>query len=531
MNEASSAHWRGRIAMLIALLVLMAATSPTLGDELLPRVPPLKPAQTIVGEMHEPREVVVKFAEGTAIRLNASPDGSSIPFTIASQDHAVKLQHVLQTHEVSLREFERLFTRSEKRLDDERKEAEQLSGRKLANLNLYYRVKMPESGDIAKFCDALNALSFIELAQPVPRPAPPPAMPVPPPPRDIPPKTPDFSSIQHYRGSAQGIGADDVKSIAGADGTGITIVDIEYQWVLDHEDLGLPTSANIDSATIDNPYPKYEGNHGTAVLGELGAKNNGYGVTGLSPAAVLKVAPQSTVEFGFRTERAVDLATSALSSGDVILMENQTCVCNINCPYDGSQRGLGPSEWYQPVYDAIEHATARGIIVVAAAGNGSVNLDQSSCNNRFNRNVRDSGAIIVGAGRSTDRRPHTYSSYGTRVDVHAWGDNIVTTGYGDLFNSCCVRQRYTQSFRGTSGASPMVASAVGIIQGILKASGHLPMKPRDVRSLLVRTGTPQGVGGGRHIGPRPNLVAAVEELSVSKRGIGHGAAAIDGSAE
>ena len=530
MNGASTAHWRGQIAMSIALLVLMAATSPTLGDELLPRVPPLKPAQTIVGEMYEPREVVVKFAEGTDIRLNASPDGSSIPFTIASQDHAVKLQRVLREHAVPLDEIKRVFTRSEGELDAERKEAEQLSGRKLADLNLYYRVKVPENGDTAEFCDALNALPFIELAQPVPRPAPPPAMPVPPPPRDIPPKTPDFSSIQHYRGSAQGIGADDVKSIAGADGTGITIVDIEYQWVLDHEDLGLPTSANIDSATIDNPFPQDEGSHGTAVLGELGAKENGYGITGLSPGAVLKVAPQMTVEFLFSTARAVSLATDVLSPGDVILMENQTCVCNIKCPYNGSQKGLGPSEWYQPVYDAIEIAAARGIIVVAAAGNGSVDLDQKSCEKRFNRSVRDSGAIIVGAGRSTDRRPHNYSSYGTRVDVHAWGDNIVTTGYGDLFNRCCMRQRYTQSFGGTSGASPMVASAVAIIQGILKASGHPPMKPRDVRSLLVRTGRPQGGGTGRHIGPRPNLAAAVEELGVSKR-IGHGTATIDGSTE
>ena len=518
MNEASIANWRGRIAMLTAPLVLVAATSPTLGGELLPRVPPPKPAQTIVGEMHEPSAVVVKFAEGTDVRFNANPDGSSIPFTMAPR-HAEALEDVLRSHAVSPEAIERLFTRSEDELDAERREAEQLSGRKLADLNLYYRVKLLESADTAGFCDALNALLFIELAQPVPRPAPPPALPAPPPPTDIPPKTPDFSSMQQYRGSTRGVGADDVKSIPGADGSGISIVDIEYQWVLDHEDLDLPPTASIDSATIDNPYPQNEGNHGTAVLGELGAKDNGYGVTGLSPGAVLKVAPQMTIEFGFRTERAVSLATSASSPGDVILMENQTCVCNIGCPYAGSQEGLGPSEWYRPVYDAIEIATARGIIVVAAAGNGSVDLDQNSCNNRFNLNVYDSGAIIVGAGRSTDRSPHSYSSYGSRVDVHAWGDGIVTTGYGSLFDPGDIRQRYMQSFGGTSGASPMVASAVAIIQGILKARGQPPMKPRDVRSLLVTTGTPQGGGTGRHIGPRPNLVAAAKELGASKRGI------------
>ena len=282
MNEASIANWRGRIAMLTAPLVLVAATSPTLGGELLPRVPPPKPAQTIVGEMHEPSAVVVKFAEGTDVRFNANPDGSSIPFTMAPR-HAEALEDVLRSHAVSPEAIERLFTRSEDELDAERREAEQLSGRKLADLNLYYRVKLLESADTAGFCDALNALLFIELAQPVPRPAPPPALPAPPPPTDIPPKTPDFSSMQQYRGSTRGVGADDVKSIPGAwDGSGISIVDIEYQWVLDHEDLDLPPAASIDSATIDNPYPQNEGNHGTAVLGELGAKDNGYGVTGLS---------------------------------------------------------------------------------------------------------------------------------------------------------------------------------------------------------------------------------------------------------
>ena len=523
MDEARIAHWRSRIAMLIAPLVLIAPTSPTLGGELLPRVPPPKPAQTIVGEMHEPSAVVMKFAEGTNVRLKANPDGSSIPFTMEPH-HADALEGVLRLHAVSPAAIERLFTRSEDELDAERREAEELSGRTLADLNLYYRVRLLESADTAGFCDALNALTFIELAQPVPRPAPPPALPAPPPPTDIPPKTPDFSSGQHYRGSSRGIGVEDVKSIPGADGSGISIVDIEYDWVLDHEDLKLPPSAKIDSATIVNPHPD-EGNHGTAVLGELGAKDNGYGITGLSPGAVLKVAPQVTVEFGTRTARAVNLATSVLSPGDVILMENQTYVCNKGL------KGLGPWEWDQPVYDAIEIATARGIIVVAAAGNGSVDLDQDSCESRFHRNVRDSGAIIVGAGRSTDRSPHSYSSYGSRVDVHAWGDSIVTTGYGDLFDPGDIRQRYRQSFRGTSGASPMVASAVAIIQGILKAREQPPMKPRDVRSLLVRTGTPQGGRTGRHIGPRPNLVAAVRELGASKRGIGHGAAAGDGVVE
>ena len=227
-----------------------------------------------------------------------------------------------------------------------------------------------------------------------------------------------------------------------------------------------------------------------------------------------------TIEFGFRTERAVSLATSASSPGDVILMENQTCVCNIGCPYAGSQEGLGPSEWYRPVYDAIEIATARGIIVVAAAGNGSVDLDQNSCNNRC------SISTSTTRGRSSSVRVEAPIGVHTATPVTgaAWTCMPGETASSQPVTALCsipgdIRQRYMQSFGGTSGASPMVASAVAIIQGILKARGQPPMKPRDVRSLLVTTGTPQGGGTGRHIGPRPNLVAAAKELGASKRGI------------
>ena len=36
---------------------------------------------------------------------------------------------------------------------------------------------------------------------------------------------------------------------------------------------------------------------------------------------------------------------------------------------------------------------------------------------RFDRAVRDSGAIVVGAGDATTRTALTFSSYGNRVDL------------------------------------------------------------------------------------------------------------------
>ena len=62
-------------------------------------------------------------------------------------------------------------------------------------------------------------------------------------------------------------------------------------------------------------------------------------------------------------------------------------------------------EYWQANFDAIKTATANGKIVVEAAGNGSMNLDNSIYKNLFNRSYRDSGAILVGAGTSST--PHS----------------------------------------------------------------------------------------------------------------------------
>ncbi len=281
---------------------------------------------------------------------------------------------------------------------------------------------------------------------------------------------------------------------------------MEYGWVLNHEDLELTASAIINTGTPADPYGP---DHGTAVLGEIGGKRNGYGVTGITPAARMLVAAANTTEYRYSPERAITLAAGALDPGDVILIEQQFPACN------GSD--YGPLEWYLPVFDAIANATAQGIIVVEAAGNGSVFLDSASCNGRFDRSQWDSGAIIVGAGSPQDRSRKWFSSYGSRVDVQGWGSGVMTSGYGDGFNGGGdPRQTYTPDFGGTSSASPIVASGVVALQGALKARGLALASPAEMRSVLAATGTPQT--GTENIGPLPNLPAAWEELLERRTG-------------
>jgi subtilisin family serine protease len=359
----------------------------------------------------------------------------------------------------------------------------------------------------------LNALGVVEFAEPAPVPSP---LPV-----DIPPVTPNMTGEQGYKFAAPG-GVGVLSSrYPGANGTGIEIVDVEYSWQFNHEDLELPASRNIDNTgTLSDPFN--DTNHGTAVLGEIVGISNAYGVTGIVPNATALVAPANTVEFGFDPARAIGIATGRLDDGDVILIEQQAPACGGAC--GANQVGCGPQEAIQSVFDAISAATAKGIVVVEAAGNGNVNLDAPACGNLFNRNVRDSRAIIVGAGTST--APHTrlsFSSFGSRVDVQAWGQNVTTTGYGDRFNPADVRQRYTSTFGGTSGASPIVTGVVASIQGFRLRCGKAFLTPLQMRTNLVNNGTPQGPGAN-HIGPLPRILQSIIASGAGRCMVGPGPA-------
>ncbi|MGH7335964.1 MAG: S8 family serine peptidase [Myxococcota bacterium] len=408
------------------------------------------------------------------------------------------MEDVLREAGIGPSRLHRLFSRAESDLDAEKQVAERRSGRELADLNLYYDIAVPAGVSIEALCDALNALPAVELAAPAPLPERAPA--------DMSPATPDYQDQQGYRlGAPLGVGASEVTAVAGADGAGVAIVDIEYNWVLDHEDLELDASANIDSAALYDPYPQDQGNHGTAVLEILGGRSNAYGVTGLVPEATLLVAPAMTISHGYNVARAVNVAVQTLEPGDVILIEQQSYVCG------GSS--FGPVEWSSPVFDAIATATALGIAVVEAAGNGAVDLDAPECAGWFDRDVRDSGAIIVGAGKPASHTRLSFSTYGSRVDLQGWGESVATAGYGALFDPGDVRQRYTASFSGTSSASPIVVGAVAAVQGALLAHGMDPLAPAEIRELLVSTGTAQPEPDAlAPIGPLPDIGAALQTL-------------------
>jgi len=398
----------------------------------------------------------------------------------------------------------RLFGRDEALIDAGVARASARSGRRQPDLNGYFELLVaPECRD--ELQDALLRLSIVETVY---RPALAAPLPV-----DIPPPTPDGESLVLYLDPAPvGIDARWAWTRPGGNGFGVRIVDIEWNWRVTHEDLE-STVGTVSCFVPGNP----EREHGTAVLGELVAGRNGYGLTGIAHAAAVNLVTDWPVGLSYSVARAVECASGLLDPGDVMLIEAQTYG-----PRDRDGDGTNdyvPVEWDAAEFAAISVATASGIVVLEPAGNGAEDLDDPIFGNAFNRAHRDSGAILVGAASTTwgpgpDLSRIDFSTYGSRVDIQGWGDDVGTTGYGDYFSGGGdPNQYYTEIFSGTSAATPMGAGAAAAIQGVQKACGGPPLTPAAVRSLLVATGTAQTPGPyPGHIGPRPNLRAALARV-------------------
>jgi len=434
---------------------------------------------------HSTEIIQVRFTPGGA----ELPPGQLIPKVLRSSTRGVA----------------RLFGLSSDRLSDLTEKGRARSSRALADLNAWYEIRLKPGTDPVAFTEALRALDHVEVAELAPVPAPAPAI------------TPDLEGNQDYLEPAtDGVDAEYAWTIPGGDGTSVIIYDVEYSWNQNHEDLSAASAVAMLVSPGTSPVDPFSNdNHGTAVLGEMIADNDGRGVTGIAWGAGIGLVPANTTA-GYNPANAILLAVADGQAGDVILIEQQYWVCGF--PSSGSR--FGPLEWIQSVFDAIQTATANGFIVVEAAGNGFVDLDAPGCLSRFDRDVRDSGAIIVGAGGSPsggeDRERLGFSSYGSRVDVQGWGEDVFTTGYGSGYQNPDDPSNpnfwYAGGFNGTSSASPIVAGTAASLQGVALARDGVPLDAATVMDLLISTGSPQLRNLSENIGPRPDLRAAIEAI-------------------
>jgi len=349
--------------------------------------------------------------------------------------------------------------------------------------------------------------------------------------------TPDFLSRQGYLNSApEGVDAAYSWQMVGGAGAGVQIIDIEGAWRMTHEDLMQNNGGVVGGTpTTDIGWR----NHGTSVLGEFSGDYNGYGITGISPDAVIRAISF----FGIDSSTAIHQAADMLNPGDIILLELHRPGPRTNFQSDAQQTGYIAIEWWPDDFAAIQYAVfQRGVVVVEAGGNGGDNLDDpiydtaaqgfpAGWTNPFRQGGVDSGAIVVGAGCpppgthgrtwGPDRCRLWFSNYGSRVDVQGWGLEVTTTGgsqsnAGDLQGGTNEDVWYTDTFSGTSSASPIIVGVIANLQGIRKGVSSATLTPSQARDLLRMTGSPQQDGSWGNadcrIGNRPDfrqLIAAI----------------------
>ncbi len=313
--------------------------------------------------------------------------------------------------------------------------------------------------------------------------------------------TPLLINRQVYLGASPlGVGTDVAYARAGGRGENVRVIDIETGMNAPHEDL-----PRLFHATVP-----LNSDHGTAVMGIMGAQDNGYGMTGIAPAA----------EYGFAgfvegdedispayiagIVKQISEAREQLRAGDVMVIEQQVT---------GPKGDYILVEYWDEIFAELKAATDKGIICVAAAGNGYSNLDHPAYRNLLDRSVRDSGCIVVGAARIGDNTRLAFSNYGKIVDAFGYGGQVAATGYGDLFNAS-EDTKYTARFSGTSSATPIVAGAVTVVSSIAKAQGKV-ISPARMRAALRATGNAQQGNTAENIGKFPNIGQLLRHLGLN----------------
>lgn len=467
------------------------------------------------GPPPSPPELIVITRPESAMRASAGR------FAAMSGESTDRLASLLADHGASMRP---VFGVTEERIMAE-SSAFSATAAEPTDLSIFYQVEAPAE-KLEKLQADLAGEALVEAAYIKPGAEPAAYLnDMAPAAEEAPPATPDFVSRQGYLEAAPGgVEARWAWTQAGGRGNGIRIIDIEGAWRFDHEDLSM-----LQGGVVGGTMSADIGwrNHGTAVLGEYSGDLNAIGVTGISSEAV---ASAISIFGGPGSAGAINAAAARLGAGDVILLELHRPGPRFNFQNRGDQRGYIAIEWWPDDFAAIRAAVNRGIIVVEAAGNGAENLDDpiyqnpapgfpAGWTNPFRRSNRDSGAIVVGAGapppgthgrnHGPDRSRLDFSNWGALIDAQGWGREVTTCGYGDLQGGSNENLWYTDTFSGTSSASPIVVGVCASIQGMARARGRPPLTPAQMRNCLRTTGSPQQDAPGRpatqRIGNRPNL--------------------------
>ncbi len=219
----------------------------------------------------------------------------------------------------------------------------------------------------------------------------------------------------------------------------------------------------------NNHYEGDHAEHGTHVAGIVAAnRSNDLGTRGVAGGAAEIMAIRAVPD---GDERDMDVAAAIRYAAD-----NGAHIINMSFG-----KGISPKK--EMVYEAIEYATEKGVLLVHAAGNDASNNDEvmNYPNNKALSDAAKARYLTIGALSPTKKKKKllaTFSNYGKgSVDLFAPGDDIYSTLPGDAYGF----------FSGTSMASPAAAGAAALIWA------YFPELTADeLRAVLINTGIDLG---------------------------------------
>lgn len=242
-------------------------------------------------------------------------------------------------------------------------------------------------------------------------------------------------------------------------GRGVRVALIDTGVDYDHADL---KGRVVDRANfVEDDKSFKEDVHGTLVAGVIAARpNNGIGIYGMAPGvsliAIKSFKPRQT------NSVVADGSSHTLAQGLEYAISHGARVINLSIG--------GPREPF--ISQLTRAAFARGIVVVAAAGN-----DGTDAQPKYPAALEEVLAVT-----GVDSRDQLYSgaSRGDYIDLAAAGVEIMSTVPGNKFNA----------FSGTSMAAPHVSAFVALL---LQTNPRL--SPGEIKSILESTARDLGATG------------------------------------
>lgn len=292
-----------------------------------------------------------------------------------------------------------------------------------------------------------------------------------------------------------------------ADGSGVVVAVIDTGVNFAHEDLAGKSAGEIntiarprgdcDSAPGDNQ------GHGTQVAGIIAAgSNNGRGIASVAPGSmILSVKALDCKGEGYISDVSRGIREAARRGAKVI---------NLSLGHEvglvGAVLNIIGQDESRDFQAAINEAAGAGALVVAAAGNDSLQSSYAGMEN----------VLVVGASGPDDEHSE-YSSSG--AEVMAPGGNALG-GCGGQQHRCVATTERGGGYaavQGTSFSAPHVSG----VAALLSRQGH---GPGSARSVMLSSADPVPAG------PRINAARAVgAPPPAGVQGDASGAAAGDGS--